>query len=153
MRNVLLAAVAVLSMIGSAVAADLPNFSGEWKMNPSKSNYSAFPPPSSFVRKITQKDPSITIVEEQTQDGNNSVTTRPLTTDGKAATLELNGASVVCSATWEGKTLIATSVVDAYGITFRDRMTLSDDGKVLTSEIQVLSSQGDAVLLVVFDKQ
>jgi hypothetical protein len=140
--------------IGSNVlAADKPDFSGEWKMNAEKSSYGPIPMPSSFIRKITHKDPSLVIVEEQVQDGGKQVTTRTVTTDGKSTTLDLNGNQVVCSATWDGSAIIANSQVDAYGITFRDHMSLSPDGKTLTSEIQVSSGQGDATMTVVFERQ
>jgi hypothetical protein len=153
MRRALLWVFTLLFFSGAAVAADKPDFSGDWKMNPEKSSYGPIPMPSSFTRKITQKDPSIVIVEEQVQDGTKQVTTRTVTTDGKPATLELNGNQVICSATWEGNSLIANSQVDAYSITFRDHMSLSPDGKTLTSEIQVFSGQGDAALTIVFERQ
>ena len=32
-----------------------PNFSGEWKMNPAKSNFAPLPQPDKMVRKIAQR--------------------------------------------------------------------------------------------------
>jgi hypothetical protein len=148
-----LIALALWCVSAGATAADKPDFSGDWKMNPAKSAYGPIPMPSSFIRKISHKEPSLVIVEEQTQDGVNQVTKRAVTTDGHAATLDINGTQATCSATWDGNAIIANSAVDSYGITFRDRMTLSADGKVLTSEIQVFSSQGDAAMTIVFDRQ
>jgi hypothetical protein len=153
MKNAFLLVLALLIGSSSVLAADKPDFSGDWKMNPDKSSYGPIPMPTSFTRKITHKDPSLVIVEEQVQDGNKQVTTRTLTTDGKVTTQDLNGNQVACSATWDGAALLANSQVDAYNITFKDHMSLSADGKTLTSEIQVFSGQGDAALTIVFERQ
>lgn len=153
MKHALLLVLTLLIGSSAALAADKPDFSGDWKMNAEKSSYGPIPMPSSFTRKITHKDPSLVIVEEQVQDGNKQVTTRTLTTDGKSATQEINGNQVTLSATWDGSAINANSQVDAYGVTFKDHMVLSPDGKTLTSEIQVFSGQGDAALTIVFERQ
>jgi hypothetical protein len=158
MKRVLLAALAVLTMAAGAAAADKPkasdkpNYSGEWKMNPAASNFGQFPPPNSFVRKIDHADPTLSIVEDQAAGGAQSTTTRKITTDGQPATLELNGFAAVCSAVWDGKDLVATTNMEGAGLKFTDRMSLSPDGKTLTSKVQISSSQGDGDLTIVFDR-
>ena len=111
MKRVLIAALAILTVAAGAAAADKPkasdkpNYSGEWKMNPTASNFGQFPPPNSFVRKIQHADPALNIVEDQAA----------------------------------GK--------------FTDRMSLSPDGKTLTSKVQITSSQGGGDVTIVFDRQ
>jgi hypothetical protein len=102
---------------------------------------------------VTHAEPSLTIVEEQQGDQGTQVTTRKYTTDGKDMTFESSGAVVRGTAVWEGNTLILTSVVDAIGVTFTDRMSLSPDGRTMTSAVHIASAQGDLDLVVVFDKQ
>jgi hypothetical protein len=153
MKHAYLWVLTLLMVAGSVLAADKPDFSGEWKMNPEKSDYGPVPKPSSVTRKITHKEPSLTIVEEQVQNNAKQVTTRTMTTDGKPVTLDINGTQVNCSATWENNTLIVNSSADAFDIKFLEHMALSADGKVLTSDILVFSSQGDAALTIVYDKQ
>lgn len=152
MKRAFLLAVSMI-LIGTAAAADKPNFSGEWKMNAAKSNFGQIPAPTSFVRKIQHTDPALAITEEQSASGAQSITTRRVTTDGKVATLELNGAAAMCSAVWEGADLIATTALDSAGLKFTDRMALSADGKVLTSKVRIATPQGDADLVIVFDRQ
>ena len=148
-----------MSIAGGAIAADKPkasdkpNYSGEWKMNPSTSNFGQFPPPNSFVRKIEHQDPTLSIVEDQSAGGAQSSTSRKITTDGKPAALELNGYAAVCSAVWDGKDIVATTNMESAGLKFTDRMSLSPDGKTLTSKVQISSSQGDGDLTIVFDRQ
>ena len=153
MHRVLILAVSMLSLIGIAGAADKPNFSGEWKMNAAKSNFGQLPAPSSFVRKIKHADPSLAIIEEQSAGGAQSTTTRRLTTDGKSTTLELNGLAAMCSAVWDGSDLVATTAMDSAGLKFTDKMGLSADGKVLTSKVKIATPQGDAELVIVFERQ
>ena len=64
-----LTALVIVAFAGNVAAADKPNFSGQWKMNASKSDYGQIPPPESFTRKIEHVEPSIEIVEEQTGPG------------------------------------------------------------------------------------
>lgn len=153
MNRASMVVLAAVVLAGAAAAADKPNFSGEWKMNAAKSDFGQLPPPTTFVRKIAHAEPSLTIVEEQTAGGADSTTTRKLTTDGKTTTLELNGNSAACSATWDGTDIIATTALDSAGLKFTDKMSLSADRKSLTSKIQIATSQGDAELTVVFDRQ
>jgi hypothetical protein len=159
MKRILVAALAILAVAAGAAAADKPkaldkpSYSGEWKMNPAASNFGQLPPPDSFVRKIELKEPALSIVEDQSAGGAQSKTTRKLTTDGKPATLELNGYPALCSAVWDGKDIVATTSMESAGLKFTDRMSLSADGKTLTSKVQIASPQGDAQLTIVFDRQ
>jgi hypothetical protein len=164
MKRVLIAAFAMLTIAAGAVAAekpaanktatsDKPNFSGEWTMNVAKSNFGQVPPPAKFVRRIRHSEPSLTVIEEQTAGGRDSTTTRKITTDGKSVTLELNGAAALCSSVWDGTDIVATTTLDSVGLKFTDRMSLSSDGKVLTSKVQIASPQGDGELIIVFDRQ
>ena len=153
MKGTWILALSLLALAGAATAADKPNFSGEWKMDPAKSNFGQLPPPTSFVRKIQHKDPSLIIIEEQSANGMQSTTTRSVTTDGKPATLQLNGMAASCSAVWDGSDVVASTAMDAAGLKFTDRMSLSADGKVLTSKVQIATPQGDADLTIVFNRQ
>ena len=159
MKRILIAALAILTVVAGAAAAekpnasDKPNYSGEWKMNPATSNFGQFPAPNSIVRKIEHADPMLSIVENQAAGGAESTTARKITTDGKPATLELNGYAAMCSAVWDGKDIVATTNLDSVGLKFTDRMSLSADGKTLTSKVQISSSQGDGELTIVFDRQ
>jgi hypothetical protein len=161
MKRSLIAALAIMTFAAGAAAADKPkapapdkpDYSGEWKMNPATSNFGQFPPPNSFIRKIVHLDPTLSITEDQSAGGAQTKTTRTMTTDGKPATLELNGYAAACSAVWDEKDIIATTNMDSVGLKFTDRMSLSSDGKTLTSKVHISSSQGDGDLTIVFDRQ
>ncbi len=152
MKNVCIAIV-VMTLSSTAAAGDKPNFSGLWTMNVAKSDYGQIPAPESFVRKIKHADPMISIVEEQSGPNTTPTSTREMKTDGQTVVAQINGGDVKLTATWEGEALIATTAIDTFGVTFKDTMSLSEDGHVLTSIVLVESGQGATELKIVFDRQ
>ena len=155
MRTMLRAALALALLPGALAAADKPNFAGDWRMNAAKSDFGPLPAPTSITRKVTHAEPSLTIVEEQQSALGDQNTTRNYTTDGKEVTFMANGAEVKSSAVWDGDAIVVNSRVDTPGgeLTFKDRMTVSDQGKVLTSLIHIASPQGEVDLTIVFERQ
>ena len=153
MRHMLLAALATIAIVSISSAANQPNFNGEWKMNPAKSSYAGFPAPASMTRKIELAASSLIIVENQSGGASDGTTTRKYTTDGKSSAFEINGTPITGSAVWDGAALIVNTSVESVGLTFKDRMSLSADGKELTSVVQIASQQGPAELTIVFDRQ
>jgi hypothetical protein len=150
--NVLSTVLALVLVAGGQSAAK-PNFSGEWKMNASKSDFGGLPPPESVIRRITHAEPSLTIVEEQRGGMGDQTATRKYVTDGTPTSFSANGADVTTSATWTETTLVVVSTVSAIGLTFNDKMSLSADGKTLTSSVRLNSPQGDLDITLVFDRQ
>jgi hypothetical protein len=139
-----------------ALAADKPNFSGDWKMNAAKSNFGPIPAPATYTRKVTHAEPSITI--ENTQTGTamgDQHDTRTYTTDGKEISYQANGADVKASISWDGNALLINSKASIQGmdILIKDTITLADDGRTMTDAVHVASPQGDIDLALVFDKQ
>jgi hypothetical protein len=134
-------------------AQQKPNFSGNWKINQVKSNFGDVPAPDAFTRKIVHAEPSISIDEVQSSPAGEQATQRKMTTDGKESTFSASGADIKATAKWEGNALVIVSSVPAIGIAYNDRMTLSPDGKLLTSVVRLDTPQGAFELTVVFDKQ
>ena len=153
MKSIVSVLFVLATLAGTAAAADKPNFSGEWKMNAAKSNFGGLPAPTAVVRKVTHAEPSLVIVEDQTSDLGTQTATRKYTTDRKETTFEANGAEVKGSAVWDGNAIVVNSTVDAIGLRFTDRMTLSEDGRTLTSAVHITSAQGEIEITLVFDRQ
>jgi hypothetical protein len=143
----------VVLIAGSGTAADKPNLAGDWKMNLAKSNYGPFPAPISVTRNVNLTRSDLTIVDDQQGGEAEGKTNRKYTLDGKPSTFEINGASLVGTAVRDGDAIIVTTSVESVGLSFKDRMSLSADGKELTSKVLISSSQGDAEVSVVFDRQ
>jgi hypothetical protein len=149
----ILAALATAALMTVGQAGPKPNFSGEWKMNPAKSSFGGMPAPDVLTRSITHDEPTLSIVEVQQSPLADQKATRKYVTDGTPTTFEAGGATVDTSAKWDGAVLVVVSRVDAVGLGFNDRMSLSADGKSLTSLVRISSPQGEAEFTVVFDKQ
>jgi hypothetical protein len=146
--------IAVLASI--ALAADKPNFSGDWKLNAAKSNFGPIPPPTSYTRKVTHAEPSITI--EDTQIGTamgDQHDKRTYITDGTEISYQANGADVKAGLTWDGDALLINSKASIQGmdIIIKDKVTLGDGGKTMTDTVHINTGQGDLDLVLVFDKQ
>jgi hypothetical protein len=152
MANLLMSLLAAVVLVTSQTGPK-PNFTGEWKVNLTKSNFGALPPPTSLTRSITHDEPKLTIVEQQVGALGEQSATRTYVTDGTPTTFEAQGATVPTSATWQDNTLLVVSSVEAIGLTFNDRMTLSPDGKTLTSVVHISSPQGDVEMTVVFERE
>jgi hypothetical protein len=156
MKSLVKTSVLVAALVCICLGADKPNFSGDWKLNVSKSTMGPVPPPTSYIRKVTHAEPSITI--EDTQTGSplgDQHDTRTYTTDGKEITYQANGADVKSTAIWDGDALQIDSKASVQGtdIVFKDKLALGDDGKTLSDTVHITTPQGDLDLVLVFEKQ
>jgi hypothetical protein len=138
-----------------AMAADKPDFSGNWKIDLDKSSFGMMPPPTSMTSKITHKDPEMVV--ENTQDGPQGVQTNTAkySTDGKETTNSMMGTDVKSKAEWDGKVLVVNSSLDAGGAQVKlvAKYSLSDDGKTLTNALNISAPQGDFEMKFVLVKQ
>ena len=149
----LLCLVALLTA-SLAAAADKPDFSGDWKMNIEKSSFGPVPPPTSYTRKVTHQEPSVTIADEQKGGTGDQSVSHTYTTDGKQVSYQMNGADVKAAASWDGDALVVRSNVDAGGIaiSIAEKMTLSEGNHKLTDTIKLATPMGDLDLIYIFEK-
>jgi hypothetical protein len=147
-------AIAVLATV--ALAADKPNFSGEWVMDASKCEFGPIPPPDSMTRKVDHADPAMTVTQTQTGGPQGDQTsTAKYTTDGKENVNQMMGNDVKSKATWEGNSLVIASKLDMQGneIALTSKWTLSADGKVLTDLWHIATPQGEFDVTYVLNKK
>jgi hypothetical protein len=154
LKGFLLSGFAVL-LAASQVAQAKPNFSGEWKLNASKSEFSPMPAPEKRTDKIVHADPKLTVTTTQTNQAGEGTFEQKYATDGSETTNELRGAPMKSTAKWEGDVLMVTTKASFNGmdVTLDDKWTLSDDGKVLTIGRHIKASQGEFDQKIVFEKQ
>jgi len=154
MNRVVLAMLAAVALAAhEAPAQSKPNFSGSWKMNAARSDFGLVPAPASIARKITHAEPSLAIVEDQDAGFGVQNVTRVYTTDGRGSSFTSQGAEVKGTAVWEGNDLVVTSEVAVALLKYIDRMSLSADGKTMTSAIKLTSPDGAIHMKVIFEKQ
>ena len=150
-----LAAVSILSA-SLALAADKPNLSGSWKMDPKLSEFGDNPGPDSFARKIEHSEPSVIFTDEQKSPLGEEKAVRKYTTDGKETTYAWMGSDIKSAAHWEGDKLITVGKLDAGGaeVIVNGILTLSADGKTLTEVDHILAGGNEvATYKIVMVKQ
>jgi hypothetical protein len=147
-------ATLVFLMAASAAAAG-PNFSGDWKMNASKSDFGVMPAPASIVSKVTHNDPELKVANTQVSDMGEFSSEMTYTTDGKECVNKVRELDVKSIVKWEGDTLVFDSKLEFQGspLTMSDKWTLSADGKTLTMTRSISGPMGNADSTLVFDKQ
>ena len=156
MKSILKLVLIIAVLASIALAADKPNFAGDWKLNAAKSDFGPIPAPATYTRKVTQAEPSITIEDTQTGTAlGDQHDIRTYTTDGKEISYQANGADVKAAMTWAGDALQITAKASIQGmeLTITDKVTLGDDGKTMNDNIHIATGQGDIDLKLVFDKQ
>ena len=146
-------AITLLS-VGTLFAQSKPNFSGEWKMVPGKSDFGMMPAPTAGTQKIAHNDPELKVVTTDTGDQGTFTTENAYTTDGKECVNKGRIGDVRSTLKWDGNALIIDSKVDFQGnaVAITNRWTLSDDGKTLTMNVHFASGMGDGDARIVYEK-
>ncbi|HTS76202.1 MAG TPA: hypothetical protein VMG40_08365 [Bryobacteraceae bacterium] len=146
----------VLCLGLAAIAAAGPNFSGEWKMNPAKSDFGGMPAPDVITRSIQHDDPALDIKTYQKGAAGEVNSELKYTTDGKPATNKVRGMDATGTARWEGDTLVIESWLSLQGTEIKSKEVweLSDGGKTLTIRNHVsIPQQGEFDTRLVLEKQ
>jgi hypothetical protein len=149
----LMAPVVLLGAINQVSAK--PNFSGEWKMNSTRSNFAPLPAPDWMVRKISQHDSHLQIKTTQFGKEREIVTDLAYTTNGAKCKNVISGQEVTGTASWDGDTLVIESKREMQGmeIVQRESWSLSGDGQTLTIGNHVQTPQGGFDITIVLEKQ
>ncbi|MGO4884949.1 MAG: hypothetical protein ACLP59_29640 [Bryobacteraceae bacterium] len=145
--------ILLLAMLSSASTE--PNFTGEWKMDPSRSSFSPLPAPDSLVRRIVHQGSHLKIATTQWGQQREITTELSYTTDGKRCKNIIRGEDVSGSAHWSGAQLVIESAREVQGMQIgqRETWTLSDDGQTLTIVNHVQTPQAAFDITIVLERQ
>jgi hypothetical protein len=132
-----------------------PNFSGDWKMNPAKSDFGSMPAPTSIVQKIVHNEPDIKVITTQVGEMGEFTADYSYTTDGKECVNKFRDIDRKSTLNWEGDTLVIESKMDVQGnaVGVTEKWSLSEDGKTLTVNRHFVGPQGEADAKTVMEKQ
>ena len=136
----------------AAVAADKPNLSGTWKMNPAKSDAGSGEI-KSRVDKIEHQEPQLKITTTQDDENGENTVTRDYVTDGRQMTQTVLGGERKSSAHWDGNVLVVETKVTDGDYTIRDRWMLADDHKSIRIDREFSGAQGSRTQHIVLEKQ
>ncbi len=138
----------------AAAADSKPDFSGEWTLNVSKSDFGPLPGPSRRIDKIDHKDPNLKIDTIVVSQQGESTRQWSCTTDGKECSNTTGPASLKSTAQWEGSTLTINSkgTFNDNAVQIKDKWNLSEDGKTLTINRHLASAQGEGDQTLILEK-
>lgn len=148
-------AMALTLILLAIPALAKPNFSGDWKVNVSKSDFGQMPAPSSMTGKITHQDPSLKVAIKQSGERGDFEYEMSYSTDGKETTNEIRDNTMKSTAHWDGDVLVIDTKGSFGGndVTIQDKMSLSADGKTLTLKRHFSSSMGEMDQTLILEKQ
>lgn len=132
-----------------------PNFSGEWVIDLSKSDFGQFPAPYSYVRKIEHNEPNIKTITTQSRQRGENTTEITCTTDGAECVNTTQYGEITGTIKWDGDTLVNNATLDYQGmaIKFDEKLVLSADGKTLTVASHLASDMGEMDITIVLNKK
>ena len=147
----------LIALSGAATLAQekQPNFSGNWTLNVSKSDFGVLGGPDKRTDVITHKEAALTDeVSAEGAQGKQQYTIK-YTTDGKEVTNQINGREVKSTLKWDGPTLVITSTLtfNDNPVDVRATWALSADGKTLTISAHYASAMGETDQKLVLEKQ
>ena len=154
MKRLVLAAAAAVLLLAGPLAAK-PNFTGDWKLNATKSSFGDFPAPSSLTMKIAHEEPGLKVAMAMVSEYGEWNTEAAYTTDGKECVNKMRETESKSVLKWDAETLMFNTKAEFGGnpMTIDDKWSLSEDGKTLTIERKFSSDRGELIQKVVMDKQ
>src|SRR5688500_6658589 len=125
-----LIALLIVAWQAVASAGAKPDFSAQWVVNASESDFGLIPPPQCRGLKLSHRETELTS-KETGPGGEQCGLTIRYTTDGTPVTYMANNARQRAQLTWSGNALVIARTSDD-GVTMRIEATLSADGRKLT---------------------
>ncbi len=138
-----------------AAADGKPNFTGDWKMDPAKSDFGPMPTPEKVIEKIVHNDPSLDVSSVQVDPTGERKVDLTYRTDGTPTKGKIGENEVTNTATWDGNVLSIESKLQtpARTLTFREKWTMAEDGKSFTIARTVSTDLGDIQFKIALVKQ
>ena len=146
-----LIAMLILAAQAAVNAGPKPDFSGQWVLNASASDFGLVRQPQCRGLKLSHREPEL-LLEETGPGGEACGVTIRYTTDGTLVTYLANNAPQRARLTWSGNALVVERTNDDEVVALRIEATLSADGNRLTRAFYAESPQGATNWSYVYDR-
>ena len=146
-----LIALLIVASQAAASVGSKPDFSGQWVLNASESDFGLIPQPQCRGLKLSHREPELLL--EETGPGGEPCGLAAIryTTDGTLVTYMANNTRRRARLTWSGNALVIDRTDDD-GVVLRIEATLSADGRKLTRAFDLESPQGATSWSYVYDR-
>ena len=134
------------------LAEGKPNLTGTWELNLSKSDFGSRPGPPDLTLKVRHTDP----VMDVTQTVGGETTDLRVGTDGKEyVNRTSDGMELKTVGSWDKDVVTFTTKFDTPGgaVTFKDRLSLESEGKVMKMTRHVTGPEGENDWTLLFEKK
>jgi hypothetical protein len=148
-----LIAGAVGLMATPVFATDHPDMSGTWTIDAQKSDFGQGPVPDDLQLKLRVEGADFYVTQS---GGGQSDLDLHFSTDGKEMANDVPGAKITGKHHWEGSVLIGELKIasdDGNTMSFKDRISYSADGKVMTLDRDVSGPMGDGKMKIVLNRK
>ena len=152
-ERLLLLSAAVALLATSVPAADRPDLSGSWALDAASSDFGPAPVPGGLVLTIRMQGASFDVT--QTGGGGPELVLH-FDTSGQQVTNEIPGAKMTSTHRWEGDALVGEiriAAEDGMALLFKDRISCSRDGKVMTLTRDIDGPNGAARMKMVMNRK
>ena len=144
----------VLAASAAHAQAKQPSLSGEWTLNPGKSDFGAMPAPTSGLSATTVQSPASFKLTTVVTGGPTVTQEFPLSAKDTTWTAP-DGQPATSSSSWAGDTLVINTKLQRQGmdISLVGRWSTSADGKTMTMMQQSTTPMGPMNVTLVFDRK
>lgn len=135
----------------TALAQSSTDFSGDWKLNPGRSELGRLPTPPEISLKVDQSTSTITVSANSGDSATPKTLLYPL--DGRTEKRKSGDISYSTQTKWEGAAMLSNTIVAGGGKnhTIMERWKLSSNGATLTIRRTLVDSRGETEALLVYE--
>ena len=135
----------------ASLAQSFTDFSGEWKLNPGRSELGRLPMAPTTNLKVDQSTSTITISTSSGDASTPKMLLYPL--DGRTEKRKSGDISYSTQTKWEGAAMLSNTIVAGGGKnhTIMERWKLSSNGATLTIRRTLVDSRGETEALLVYE--
>jgi hypothetical protein len=153
LRHLLPLAAGLALLSSPVVAAETPDMTGTWLVDPVKSDFGPMPVPDDLRVDVRVEAGEFYLKQS---GGDQPEYELHFNTSGKEVTNQIPGARMTSTHRWEGAILVGEIKImtdDGNTLIFKDRISYSPDGKVMTTKREISGPMGEGKMTLVMNKK
>jgi len=143
-------------LAAAQVPAVKPDYSGRWRMQKDKSQFSGFKVPDIITRSVEQHGVIMNVHTVQTSGDKTSISDVSYSIDGATTQNTVNGRDAESKTYWDGDVLVVRTTMKASNgdpEVIEDHWALSGDKQTLTTTSHIETDKGEVDMTLVCNRQ